>query len=777
MRIPKRWYIAVSAVAFIGGVLACGPDFPWQLLDDRNVTLRSTPANDFQDEMPAFLPKPADQLKPNEEYLLERHSYYDENWNGSLKAERAAEEERELKTEAEIASIRVMRSQDSDDKAYAAGAGLPEAVRLYTAGAVAYHGNAMTQAARRFEAVLALPADQRKSRATWAAFMLGRIHAAAGEEADAARYFTMTREFALQGAPDPLGLAVASYNEEAGMHYRLAEALLHDGVLPADQAEIFGRHMTVAGKLYGEAEARGSRWSFNSLVWVAGEVMAEPVRVEAAARDPFMQHLLVAYTLGRIPDASTERSDYYFDYFIDGHHPLDAASGKPNMILEPSVAVLVAVLEKHPASRQGWDGLGAIMYRAGRYDLAAKLVADSSTPMAAWLKAKLAIQKGDLAKAAEFYSQAVESFKSTKAGISDYNAVLLQGEQATLALARGEYLDALDKLYAQGDKYWGDIAYVAERILTTDELKQFVDTRGATVQSDHVVSDEDYYGITAGSRTELRDLLARRLVRDGRYNESLVYFHGSKESGFADPQVRDHVTAYAKALAIAEGKEDSLARAHAWYDAGVLAREWGMEMMGYESAPDYFSVQGYYAYGYGQEKTGGSFVTDDEKRRFSASTAKPDSRFHYRFLAVDDLRKAAALVPPRGQAYAAILCTAAGWMYHTQDQAPLGDELYKQYVAHGAIVDFATHFGNSCPDPDFTETAADVTDKAHAQTVAWIAARKAAGHPVNRLSFIQRIMGKIRRHMGLALLAVLGLMIVLAGAAAAGIWRWHSKPR
>lgn len=770
MRITKRQYLALSAVAVIGGVFACGPEFSWQLLDDRTATLRSTPTNDFSDQLPGILPHPADKLKARESSDVA----------GLPTDEEAAEFKGDDRGVAELVA---MRRAKGGDAAYAVGADLPPAVRLYTAGAVAFDWQDMPQAANRFQAVLDLPEAQRKSRATWAAFMLGRIHAAAGEEEAAAKYFAMTRDLAVHGAPDPLGLAVASYDEEAGMHYRMAEALLKDGKLPSDQAENFGRHMTAAGKLFGEAQARGSGWSFNSLILVAGEVMAEPLRVEPSAHDPFMQHLLVAYTLARVSDDPKDQHDYTFQPYIDGHRPMDVASGKSNVVLDPSVAALADALVKESASQgQAWDGLALLMYRTGRYDLAAKLIEPTSTPMASWLKAKLAIQKGDLSKAAEFYSQAAKSFSTTKSGLNDYNMGLLQGEQATLDLARGEYVDALDKLYAQGDTYWGDTLYVAERVLTTDELKRFVDAHqrkvGTLDPPATPYTEQGENSIPLGSvSVRLRDLLARRLVRDGRYKDALSYFHSPMDTGFNDRDVKEHVSAYAEALATAEGTGADSIRAKAWYRASMLAREWGMDMMGYEGAPDQHVSDGTYPDGYGQANPGGQYTTDDERNRFATSAPSPDLRFHYRFVAVAHMLQAAALVPPRGQAYAAMLCTAARWMYETPGADSRAIDIYQQYIRHGALVPFGKYFGgDSCPDPDFNETAADVAKKAHAQTEAWIASQKAAGHPVNRLTAYQRLAGKVRRHRGLAISVVLAFVVVLAGVGA-GAWWWRKKRR
>src|SRR5262249_49470591 len=121
-------------------------------------------------------------------------------------------------------------------------------------------------------------------------------------------------------------------------------------------------------------------------------------------------------------------------------------------------------------------------YRSGRYDLAAKLVAKDSDGYAAWTRAKLALRDGNGPAAAAAYADAAKAFPSDDRGQpmyegysespSDYCRV--EGEAGTLALARNEYVDALEHLYAASPTYWMDAAFVAERVLTVDELAAFV---------------------------------------------------------------------------------------------------------------------------------------------------------------------------------------------------------------------------------------------------------------------------------------------------------------
>ncbi len=61
-----------------------------------------------------------------------------------------------------------------------------------------------------------------------------------------------------------------------------------------------------------------------------------------------------------------------------------------------------------------------------------------------------------------------------------------------------------------------------------------------------------------------------------------------------------------------------------------------------------------YDTGVGQANLDGALITTNEKARFATSVARPNLRFHYRFLAVDEATHAADLLPPRSQAFAAV---------------------------------------------------------------------------------------------------------------------------
>ena len=83
--------------------------------------------------------------------------------------------------------------------------------------------------------------------------------------------------------------------------------------------------------------------------------------------------------------------------------------------------------------------------------------------------------------------------------------------------------EALDTLLR--GKYWLDAAYVAERVLTLDELRQYVDRYWAVPPrpdwqpgGDHMVSM-----VISDHRFMIRYLLGRRLARAGRWEDACTY--------------------------------------------------------------------------------------------------------------------------------------------------------------------------------------------------------------------------------------------------------------
>jgi hypothetical protein len=860
MRNVKLQMIAAVILACMAAsaALACGLDFGWQLLDNRAATLDTMPINNtFAFAAARLAPSPKDAL-----HAVEPEYSNEETAETLADAFTQAEDAGLSSTEAE--TLRQMRAETSGDQAYDKGELLPAAVRLYTAGAVDFHKGDASKAISRFQKILDLPANDRRDRAVWAAYMLGRLYAGKGMFAKASKSFALTRELANDGAPDPLGLGVASYGEEARLHLDRARELQKLKKKSAIQREKYGHEIASAVALYASQSAHGSKFGIDSLRIVADEALGDDAAIEASICDPIVQQLLVDRIL----------ANYAAPPELSGD---SGSSGNSQLSQVASASQKCG--DDHLTDA---DQLAAIAYRSGDYQLAHRLAIQTTTPLAMWVQARLAMQKGDVAEAAKYYAAASKAFPSSDTNASaEAVKALLIAQNGVLTLSRGEYVDSLEQLYPYAGTFWGDVTHIAERVLTVDELKTFVDTHKDT-QVQPVVSLANLpspFGFEASdggppdSLTQfwfpdgrspadhLRDLLARRLVRAGRYQEALGYapplevpnsaaatsspaaaptvsiptvatFGSFADSNSIKPKGRSGYRAQSgismrlevpnsaaatsslaaapkvpppsvrafplvpfvvpaqievsqtqaqiipkgevvaepkrnkdpyRQLVLAEPPEDAIAeyvqalndastarsdvdRARGLYRAAALAGNFksGNKIMGTEAPPD----------NYGQPSVGGGtgqfelhaddrLVTDGERQRFKASAPKPNFRYHYIFVGTDEAIRAADLLSPRSQAFAAVLCNATSWMidgkmcpasasslrdataaygsntpsiadpltvealWPDEDDARINltCQLYQRYLKAGAVVPWATRFGRDCPEPDFDSAA------------------------------------------------------------------------
>jgi len=175
--------VLLPLVLAVSAALACGPFFPTQLLDGRAATLRTAPANSFAFEAVRLVSRPPDNFQSVED---------SDDPLALAKAETdgLAYDQATLVEHMRNAGI---NSPDSSDLA-----GLPRAVALYTAGAVDFNHGQLALAANLFSAILELPPDEAAPRASWAAFMLGRIYSKSGDFARAVQAFHLTRALVSQ---------------------------------------------------------------------------------------------------------------------------------------------------------------------------------------------------------------------------------------------------------------------------------------------------------------------------------------------------------------------------------------------------------------------------------------------------------------------------------------------------------------------------------------------------------------------------------------------------
>jgi tetratricopeptide (TPR) repeat protein len=702
------------SLAACATALACVGEPEWQLFADRDATLKMTPVNGFDFEVNRITGKAKDNLVAKEQ---EPETYWDDK---PPPPEVLAIEAREL-GEALAKVAGQARAAKSGDEAYAIAAPLAMDARLYIAGAVDFRLKRYGEAQKKFAAVLAMPERDRKLRSVWAQYMLGRVAAAEEKVDEAIKAFQATRALALVGWSDPMALGVASYGEEARVHLNAAkrlygeplpstpenpadteavsDPLMANAPLPAKNAKAYRREMVAAADLYRQQLAHDSKGALASLQRVAVTLLTRPDRIEAAAPDAFLQQLMVYYALSS--KAGGE----------DDPRPGPGVWRVGTLSMENLKALgnAVAALD-HPADT---DRFAVLQYEIGNYEAAGKLIAKSDTPTAVWLQAKLAVRGGDLAGAAKLYHRALQNFPEKGLPVlEETNWQLMAGEFSVVAMARGEYVLALDTLVQTAGKYpvfWDDIVHIAQHVLTTDELIAYVDAKVSAPKivlrkSDdpdlpgwQIVRREDKDHLAwapEGSlaKLQLRYLLARRLMRDGRYDEALRYFDQSEYRKFA----ADFITA----VRLSEKAPTKVERATALWQAAYLQRHKGLEMMGTEE--DMYDGRA------AEVLPAKPFITTDEIARYGKSLPMPNARWHYRYGAMDKAEAAAQLTPPKSEAFAAVLCHATDWSTRTEgDEA--GRKYYREYVAKGARFKWVTHFGHHCPMPDFKNLGAAKT--------------------------------------------------------------------
>jgi hypothetical protein len=498
----------------------------------------------------------------------------------------------------------------------------------------------MDAARAAWEKLLARPESERRQRSTWAAFMLGKA-TAEKEPAAAVRWFERTRELAGKGFPDPLGLAQASLGWQA-------------------RAEVNRHQPEQALPLYLQQEEAGDPTALTSIQRTCARVLAEPAALQKVARSAEARPVFTAWTL-----SVWTRDDY------DG--PLDAKGARKWL----SALRAAGITKTDGADRLAWAA-----YRAGDFSAADAWLkqAPANAPMRKWIRAKLLLRAGKVAEAEPLLAQAAamlptapspdhELWSAYESNVQPALRPRANGELGAIRLARGGYESALDVLLRGG--YWTDAAYIAERVLTVDELRAYVDKTWPADLAARYKPAEPGNGwelTDAGlapppderAAHDVRYLLGRRLVQAGHYVEARAYL--------PEPQ-RAPLDGLQQSLATGnEAARPVPERAKSLFRAACLTRHQGMDLLGTELEPDWHLWDGSYepdsfAVARADAKTHKHLgPSKDESARVAHSSVNPAKRFHYRYQGADLARSAASLLPDGTDQKAGILATAGTWL-------------------------------------------------------------------------------------------------------------------
>lgn len=643
---PRRrtCLLALLAAPFVA--LACGPWLPFSFLERGDAGLLAGPWRTFESSLRTlasghvpFLAKPDlpppdfddhDELAP----LTTRAELADLAAAGASPEVLAAHRLRREFLDGVYYLDRERRlAQIAANPFVADTTGLPEEFALYHQGALAWHREDHPAATQAFTALLELPPAQRHYKSTWAAYMLGRLAGQAHPDEARAR-FAQTRALAAEGFADSTGLAADSWGREAQLHYLVGDWL------PA-------LHLYLAQHQAGDSGALVSlHWTAREALYGHDPTSLAPLAADPRARTVINGYLLATHLSVNPEPAGAPLADSWLDHLAQ-----------------------LGLTDSTEA-----ESLALIHYRRARFDQARRWVAlaPPDLPGAIWLRAKLALRDGFTDQAADHLARLVRhpDLDAYRISYNDWNTWSAlsapAGELAVLLLGQAEFTDALRLFLLAG--LWPDSAYVAERVLTTEELLAFVKSDipvEATTRHRH-------HGTNLSD--SLRHLLARRLAREGRHDEAHPYY---------PPAQQAHHATWQTLLATGRSPDQSAStRAEALTQAARLVRYEGLRLIGSELAPDY-AIHGANFIGGPTGKSREAFTrhgvpVDEERSRYEASAITPVHRFHYRYHAADLAWEASQHHPDNAPALAALLIEAGGWLKNRDPQA--ADRFFKALV-------------------------------------------------------------------------------------------------
>ena len=561
-------------------------------------------------------------------------------------------------------------------------ASIPREFTLYLQAALSYHRGYFLLAANQWNALLALPESERQYRSTWAAFMAGKACLSARKAKEAIPFFKLARSYAKYGFRDSIDLAEESYGWQALAEYETGdyEASLRSYMVPMDV------------------------WSVR---WVCLRMSKiDRNRLTAAVKDDFVRDVLIGWVVSRMGwtdlSGSFPLDDHeYKDVYVWLLKIIEAQGGQKNIA---------------NAERIAW-----IYYESGDFDKARRWLALASKDsfLAQWITTKLLMRDEKTEEALAALAKLPKRMDAEQGwemfyqydqseALKDINTHI-----GVLRLHRNEFVKALEA-FSKG-LYWEDLAYVAEKVVTSDELEAFVK---------RLPRQPNAYKLYAGhtgspmDANALRHLLAKRLVREGKIAKALVYIPPKLEIDYW-PRRSVHVplrnTLKGAGIALSKAEDKTLPareRAASYYRAGIILRHSGMELMGTELEPDWSVYGGEYAPGtslthrfairdrctevsheYETEETLKALAkrraergrtpdpfegSAEEERRVLASLPDPCNRFHYRYRAAELMWKSAKLLPNNDPMKARALYLGGSYLKDRDPDA--ADRFYKALV-------------------------------------------------------------------------------------------------
>ncbi|MFK7849971.1 MAG: hypothetical protein AB8D78_03235 [Akkermansiaceae bacterium] len=540
-----------------------------------------------------------------------------------------------------------------------------EAARLYAIGD--------TQAARKlWKHILARPAEEKRLRALWAAWMLAKTST---DDQECMDWYARVEKEAELGGMDILGLRAAAKAWRA----------------PRINDPVAAIHLLYDAFSQGRETAALDLRNTTSLLLSSKDTE----QLERAASDPLVRRLmnldLHAQMDNRIPMVAPESpSETGYEFWLK------------------------ALEKQEDGATEGASNMAWALYSCGRYEDSKRWLnlAEKKDVQTLWLQAKFDLRDGDTERAGERLAEAIRlrSAENNWDPVHCYSEARwfdgggelqslsdsrLLAEMGVVSLSQGEYVAALENLTKAG--YQKDAAYVAENVLSTEAFKTYVKKvapKWLPEAGDKLGPNVRNYGRGSQYENRLRWVLARRLNREGRFQEARE---------FVPP---DLLATFDRYVALDRARRDRTysgeAHAAVVWEQALMHRHYGAEFFSTEGEPDggvyrwSFPVNSWIAartrrdgwtFDWELEKFVNSElpehraippVSPDEMIRIRKHSVDIQKRFHYRYQAAGLAWEAGKALPENHPLLARLYNTAGTWIANRDPKS--ADRFYKAMV-------------------------------------------------------------------------------------------------
>ncbi|HEY8961093.1 MAG TPA: hypothetical protein VIM57_02745, partial [Luteolibacter sp.] len=549
-----------------------------------------------------------------------------------------------------------------------------------------------------WEKLLQRPVEQRHYRSVWAAYMLGKCCLLDEKTwGQAITWFEKCREFARAGFADSEGLAADSFGWQA-------------------RAEFDSGNSPAAARHYLQQLALGDRsaivslkllipgWSLEHFSTLADG--ADPTSADGADLITPDDHARIEAKLQAARDRvgkelTAAAKDPVLRQIVTAHILATSSSEMSEAEQTSLVSWLAAVEQAKLTQVEGAASLGWVAYMAGRFTDAQKWVnlEQPVTPRGQWLQAKLALRKGEFAEASTLMQQAVAGFPDDGGVRYECDYLPKASASADLGaalLAQGRFADSLAAFWKGG--CWEDAAYLADRVLTTTEVIQFIETHASMpdAEREQKPGQDEVAALRWEMKDSLLNLAGRRLIREG---------DSAAGRRLLNPSLRRSFELFEALVAegddVAKPRQD---RAKAYFQAARLLRAEGCYWRGTEDEVLQATWGGYAPENPSElvssRLRGRTKVTDPmeetdqtgnpsapkqealfipsaptERKRLAQAASRPPVAHHVR-LAAAFAKKAAALLPDNTEETADVLNQTGRWLQDFDNAA--ADQIYYQ---------------------------------------------------------------------------------------------------